>query len=183
MTIKMFLRDNLAHGDLHGGNVMFDPVGLTCTILDAGITSSVEQDAQSSFGLFLYSLCSGNVDGMMSSVYQFGTTGDSSGGMASIEVQQGVRRDLEVGVKKWYGDVDSLVSLGDMAGHILYALRRHGVELRSDISSALASMSIAEGLIRSLDPDFDMVTNAMPYFLRYRDSNIVRGARGTSSTA
>ena len=49
-------------------------------------------------------------------------------------------------------------------------MQRHGLALRGDVASTLLTISISEGLIRQLDPDFDMCRGAMKYFITYNDS-------------
>ena len=41
MNMKMFLRDNFIHGDLHAGNLLYDNTTDTITVLDAGLISQV----------------------------------------------------------------------------------------------------------------------------------------------
>lgn len=41
ISIKMFLRDNFIHGDLHAGNLLYDTVSSRITVLDAGLTASL----------------------------------------------------------------------------------------------------------------------------------------------
>ena len=60
------------------------------------------------------------------------------------------------------------VNMGAMMGHVLMVLQKHSVSLRSDVAMTIVTMSISEGLIRQLDPDFDIVRNAIPYFVRFR---------------
>ena len=60
------------------------------------------------------------------------------------------------------------VNMGVMIGRILSALQKHQINLRGDVALTIITMSISEGLIRQLDPDFDCVTASLPYFVRYR---------------
>jgi predicted unusual protein kinase regulating ubiquinone biosynthesis (AarF/ABC1/UbiB family) len=60
------------------------------------------------------------------------------------------------------------VNLGAMMGEVLMLLQRHNVSLRGDVAMTIVTMSISEGLIRQLDPTFDIVRNAIPYFVRFR---------------
>lgn len=83
-------------------------------------------------------------------------------------------------------------------GEILFAMQRRRVALRGDVATAIGTMSISadrppphknlsnftatfwgsaflkvvtgEGLIRSLDPSFDIVTQSIPYFVRSTSS-------------
>lgn len=61
-----------------------------------------------------------------------------------------------------------VTNMGEMMGHMLTVLQKHGVRLRSDVAMTIVTMSIAEGLIRQLDPNFDLVRNSLPYFVRFR---------------
>lgn len=60
------------------------------------------------------------------------------------------------------------VNMGVMIGRILSVLQKHQINLRGDVALTIITMSISEGLIRQLDPDFDCVTASLPYFVRYR---------------
>ena len=46
--------------------------------------------------------------------------------------------------------------------------------LKGDVTMAITAVSVIEGLIRQLDPNFDIVNNATPYFFRYSDSPYVQ---------
>jgi predicted unusual protein kinase regulating ubiquinone biosynthesis (AarF/ABC1/UbiB family) len=62
MTIKMYLRDNYIHGDLHGGNLLYstDEDDERVFVLDAGLTTALERDWASPFGYMLHALTSGD---------------------------------------------------------------------------------------------------------------------------
>ena len=55
MTIKMYLRDNFIHADLHAGNILYstDPLDTRVFVLDAGMTTCLEKDWASPFGSVL----------------------------------------------------------------------------------------------------------------------------------
>merc|ERR1711972_365420 len=88
---------------------------------------------------------------------------DSSGFEASVRKE----------VNKW---VDSAtgrapdggpISIGDLMGGILFEMTYHGLSLRGDVAGQMITFSIAEGLIRQLDPSFDVVGIAKPYLATY----------------
>jgi len=192
MSIKMFLRDNLVHGDLHGGNVMFDKDGNVCTVLDAGLTTSLDQNVRKDFNEFLLSLCTGKVDNLVSHLLNFHVQVDPSqnaskfsGGHAHVAGESddereaarlALKEDVQQAVSRWV-DSDRIcapdggpISLGDLIGEVFFSLNRHGVCLRGDVASSIMTMSVMEGLIRSLDPEFDMVKESLPYFVKYGSS-------------
>jgi hypothetical protein len=47
-----------------------------------------------------------------------------------------------------------------------------GIVLHGSIASTIAGMTVSEGVIRSLDPTFDLAKNSIPYFLRYGEQSI-----------
>jgi predicted unusual protein kinase regulating ubiquinone biosynthesis (AarF/ABC1/UbiB family) len=73
MTIKMYLRDNYIHGDLHAGNVLYstDPNDNRVFVLDAGLTTALERDWASPFGYLLHALTLGNGQRVADKLLQF----------------------------------------------------------------------------------------------------------------
>merc|ERR1712187_452246 len=59
------------------------------------------------------------------------------------------------------------ISIGDLMGGILFEMSRQGLCLRGDVAGQMVSFSITEGLVRQLDPPFDMVKHAKPYLRKY----------------
>ena len=39
--------------------------------------------------------------------------------------------------------------------------------MHGEVAASLMTMSVAEGVIRSLDPEFDIAKRSLPYFVRY----------------
>jgi predicted unusual protein kinase regulating ubiquinone biosynthesis (AarF/ABC1/UbiB family) len=58
--MKMFLRDNCIHGDMHAGNVLFCPQTGLVTVIDAGVVCEVEESWRRKFHEFLLALCTGD---------------------------------------------------------------------------------------------------------------------------
>lgn len=50
-------RDNFVHGDLHAGNLLYDEQANVLTILDAGLVTTLGNDAEEGFGDFLRAMC------------------------------------------------------------------------------------------------------------------------------
>jgi len=164
LTVKMFLRDNYIHGDMHGGNLMYstDPDDERVIVLDAGLTTALEKDWASPFGYLLHALSTNDAEKVAEKLIQFneGTT----------EVNAAlVKSEIEEIMGGMYGSAGRRpVNMGAMIGNILTVLQKHNINLRSDVALTIVTMSISEGLIRQLDPGFDCVTSSLPYFVRYR---------------
>lgn len=195
MSIKMFLRDNLVHGDLHGGNVLVSEDG-NCTVLDAGLTTSLEDDeVRREFTKFLKAICLADADQMVRGLVSFHVPPSkksnplssfnlplpsSSPSLSSDDPEQqalaraNLAADVQSAVNTFVrpdmrAPDGNPICIGDIIGEVFFSMQRNGVCLRGDVASALMTMSLTEGLIRSLDPQFDIVKEAMPYFVRYAD--------------
>jgi len=66
------------------------------------------------------------------------------------------------------------VSVGDLMGEIMFGLQKHKMLMNGAIASTLLTISITEGLIRSLDPSFDMITKSWPYLVTYSNSDLLK---------
>jgi len=165
MAMKMFLRDNFMHGDMHGGNILMAEDG-TLTVLDTGICTTIFEGSAPDFNVFLKSLVCGDVTDCTDVLLKFNT-------LPKDEVDiEGFRGAMQKTMNKFVSSPGTapdggMVDLGDLIGEILFNVQRNGVCLRSDIASSIQSMSICEGLIRMLDPKYDVCKNALPYFVRY----------------
>lgn len=66
------------------------------------------------------------------------------------------------------GTTEKGFALGDVVGEILLNLQKYKIVLRGDVAASIMTISVSEGLILQLDPDFDMVRSALPFFVRYK---------------
>eukprot|EP00301_Raphidiophrys_heterophryoidea_P003450 c11557_g1_i1.p1 GENE.c11557_g1_i1~~c11557_g1_i1.p1 ORF type:complete len:608 (+),score=110.38 c11557_g1_i1:92-1915(+) len=168
VCMKMFLRDNYMHGDLHAGNVIYDANSRVLTVLDAGHTTSLSSEAAAHFGEFLGGMCLGDADKIVKALITFH---DKQHSTKPVDVD-GLRKDVNAAVKRWVGPDGrapdgSPVCVGDLMGEIFFNLNRNNVSLRGDVAISLVSIAVSEGLIRQLAPDFDMNKKALPYIARF----------------
>ena len=73
LNMKMFLRDNLVHSDMHAGNILFSEENGEITVLDAGQTATLHSDIAPRFGQFLHSICTRNKQGVHENLIAFDT--------------------------------------------------------------------------------------------------------------
>ena len=177
--MKMFLRDNYVHGDLHGGNMLFSVTkDSRLSIIDVGLASSLSRDMENAFAMFMYSMLKGDVDGLVNQIVKFNENDNAFSGPKSIQEFRTKIHDVLVEEISLTGDVVSPtgdpISLGNIVGGVMRAMNQYNVMLKTEIASALCSLSVGEGLIRQLDPAFDVTTEAVPYFARYAGSGMLR---------
>lgn len=176
ITVKMFLRDNFIHGDLHAGNLLYDHESRVVTVMDAGLVTHLPGDVWNEFGDFIRALCSKDILEIRDKLIFFH---DES-------VVGGVKRDqidpvyLEQDLADIYltgggsdrgADIPLAQALGDIVGDVLKRVGRHNIVLRADVASAICSISVAEGVIFQLDPKLDVLRTALPYFVKYQGWN------------
>ena len=164
MSMKMMVRDNFVHGDLHGGNILYSMSDDHVTVLDAGIATSLDQRTFAPFGRFLHALCSGQTDIVVEYLQRFNE--------ASMVVNtKQLKTDIQTTMDKYMGpfrlNPDGPLNAADMFGEVMFTLQRHGMLLKGDVASTLFTISISEGLVRQLDPSFDVAEQALPYITRY----------------
>ncbi|KAJ1480784.1 hypothetical protein T484DRAFT_1809431 [Baffinella frigidus] len=174
-VMKMFLRDNFIHGDLHGGNVIRSslPSNAKVTIIDAGVVTSIAPAFQPRFHAFLQDLCQGRPGAITDSLLEFHIGPPRDRGALLRDIEETCARWVHQGSALERGSLlptapgGGPVMLGDLIGEILFKVQRQKLHLRGDVASTIVSMSLVEGMVKQLDPDFDVVGSALPYFKMY----------------
>ena len=162
LNVKMFLRDNYVHGDMHAGNILYSIDEGKLTLIDAGLITSLKPDVSDSFGDFLRALCASDVDTLVDKLLEFNV------GKTEVDVPVFYKKISDITERQVKNKAQANYTLGDVVGDILLNLQHHGIVLRGDVAASICTISISEGLILQLDPDFDMVMHALPYFVRYK---------------
>ncbi|CAK8986663.1 Probable serine/threonine-protein kinase abkC [Durusdinium trenchii] len=158
MSMKMMVRDNFVHGDLHGGNILYSMSDDHVTVLDAGIATSLEKRTFAPFGVFLHALCSGQTDIVVDYLQRFNES------KICVNTKQ-LKTDIQETMDKYMGpfrlNQHGPLNAADMFGEVMFTLQRHGMLLKGDVASTLFTISISEGLVRQLDPTFDVAKQAL----------------------
>lgn len=172
ITIKMFLRDNFIHGDLHAGNMLFDAETMVVTVMDAGLVTHLPDDVWNEFGDFLRAMCSKDILEVRDKLIFFHDENIVGGRPKSeidpVYLEQDIADIYQTGGGSNRPDIPLAQALGDIVGDVLKRVGRHGIVLRSDVASAILSISVAEGVIFQLDPELDVLRTALPYFVKYQ---------------
>lgn len=164
MSMKMMVRDNFVHGDLHGGNILYSEGDDHVTVLDAGIATSLEKSTVIPFCSFLHALCDGNTPTIVKYLQIFNES------KMAVNMPD-FTRDIQDTMDKFMGPMrvnnHLPVNAADMFGEVMFTMQRYGMLLKGDVASTLFTISISEGLIRQLDPSYDVAKGALPYIVRH----------------
>jgi len=168
-AMKMFLRDNLMHGDLHAGNVMYNTETESMTVIDAGITCALDGTSSSeNFVKFLHAMCTAKGEQLSESLLGMADAPPTlDREQFDLDIQQAIEMFMDPDTKRNKRG-DGPVPVGDITGEVFRTLQRHQVYLHGDVTSLLMSIAMLEGLIEQLDPEFDMMAEAIPYIVRYK---------------
>jgi len=164
MTMKMMVRDNFVHADLHGGNILYSEKDEHVTVLDAGIATSLEQRNVAPFGKFLHALCSGQTDTLVEYLQKFN---ESRVAVNVTEFKADIQNIMDRFIGPQRDKPDEPINAADMFGEVMFSMQKHRMLMKGDVASTLFTISISEGLIRQLDPTFDVAERAIPYILRH----------------
>lgn len=173
MYMKMFLRDNFTHGDLHAANVLFDRQSGVLTIIDAGIATSISEKAWYPFGDFIRAFCVGDEHAMAVNLVKF--AGKHVRPQDKPHLVTVIEADLIERLKPWRAlgypakpGHPSDVPGGMVLNTVMETILHNNLVLRGDVAASILTMSLAETLILNLNPKFDILTNSLPYFVRYQ---------------
>jgi len=133
-SVKCFLRDNLVHGDLHGGNVLYD--FKSCTILDAGLTTTLDRDIRNTFFNFINAVCTNLPDEVTEYALLF--QDKEAEQLLPAEQVPKMRADIKEVVEN-YSRADGSspdggeMLLGDCCGQLFLIFRKYNLILRGDV--------------------------------------------------
>jgi len=166
IACKMFLRDNYIHGDLHAGNLIYSAKHNLLTVIDAGLTTYLDESSFVPFGDFLRALCVGDANVIVEKLVEFNVNDNfTKTSVPAFTQEVSSILDKYMGVDRSRQE-DQLI-MGYIMGEVLNTIGKYKITLKGDISASLMTISISEGLILSLDPTFDLVGRCLPYFVRY----------------
>ena len=145
-------------------------------VLDAGLTTRMSQLTWLRFRDMLKHMCRGDADRLTDQLEQMNV---NEAALLTPKQKDDFRQGLRRAVNNWVDpswkvapttpDGDP-VSFGDLMGNLLFCMTKHQMRLPCDVGSSITTLALFEGVIKQLDPDFDIVRNAIPYFVRYRAS-------------
>ncbi len=151
--LKMILEDGFFHADPHPGNIKY----LTdnrIALLDYGMVGRLTDDRRHEVAELLHGLVKRDAAKVARILLDWSM--DSNADQDQLEAEIG---DF---VERYHGvpldQLDMSAMIGDMTG----VLRRHRLMLPADLVLMLKAFITLEGMGRSLDPDFDMASEAAP---------------------
>jgi len=159
--LKMIFEDGFVHADLHPGNIFVLPNN-RIAIVDLGLVGELDPPHRATFSRFFAAWASRDADTVAHLLYSLALnpSEDSAGfekfrsALAEFMARTSVHRMAEVHPGKL---------LLDMLG----LLRRHRVRMAPAFTIVNIAIAVTEGIGRQLDPDLDLMAEAIPFFMAH----------------
>ncbi len=151
--LRMILEEGFFHADPHPGNIRYLPdnqIGL----LDFGMVGRLSADRRQEVAELLYGLVERDAEQVSRILLDWSAESQTSQDQLEEDVAQFIDQYHGVALEQ----LDMSAMIGDMTG----VLRQHHLVLPADLVLMLKAFVTLEGMGRSLDPDFDMASEAAP---------------------
>ena len=157
VVLKMMLEDGFFHADPHPGNVFVLRAG-RIGLIDFGMVGRLSQARRGEVVSLLFGLVERDLqrvtDVLLDWTAQPGTE----------EAQLVI--DIDAFLDRYHGVPLGQLDLAGMLLEVTSLLRSHSLALPADLALLIKVCLTLEGLGRSLDPDFDMASEARPFLRR-----------------
>jgi len=173
--LKMIFEDGFVHADLHPGNILITP-GDQIALLDLGLVGELDDPHRRGFARFFAAWAQRDGDTMARIMYDM-----SANARAAEQARAGSRAPQQQGdeaferyraaiiefVGRYWGQRLGEVQVGKVLFDMLAILRRHRVRVNPTFTIVNIAIAVTEGIGKQLDPQLDLMAEALPYFLAH----------------
>ncbi|WP_282436996.1 ABC1 kinase family protein [Novilysobacter ciconiae] len=178
-VLKLMFEDGFFHADPHPGNVFVLPDNVIA-LIDYGMVGRLSDARRNQVIGLLDALVMRDAARVTDVMLEWATQAHAD------EAQMAL--DVDALVDQYHGISLGQLNLATMLGDVTALLRANRLALPADLALMIKVFVTLEGLGRSLDPDFDMASEAAPFLRRamlqrYRPATLLRqGARTLAET-
>jgi len=152
--LKQVFKDGFFHADPHPANILV--CGEQIGFIDFGMMGYLTPGTQDLLADLLVSLLSQDVDQVAQMVVR----------LKAVEQHpdlDGLRRDIQRLLMRYYGLPLEEVHLGEFLGDIMATAFHHRIHLPADLVMLARTVVVLEGVALTLDPSFVLVEKARPF--------------------
>ena len=161
--MKMIFEDGFVHADLHPGNIFITPDD-KLALLDLGLVGELDEPHRKGFARFFAAWAQRDGDAMAHIMYGMS---ESAGTPRDPEAFERYRAAIIEFVGRYWGNRLGEVQVGKVLIDMLGILRRHRVRVNPSFTIVNIAIAVTEGIGKQLDPDLDLMSAALPYFLSH----------------
>src|SRR5215471_13974210 len=174
--MKMIFEDGFVHADLHPGNIFITPDD-KLALLDLGLVGELDEPHRKGFSRLFAAWAQRDGDGMARVVHQLSSQSEPSKGSeppppgfrgdADPERFERLRAAMIEFVGRYWGQRLGDVQVGRVLMDMLAIMRRHRVRVNATFTIVNIAIAVTEGIGKQLDPELDLMHEALPYFLSH----------------
>jgi ubiquinone biosynthesis protein len=161
--MKMIFEDGFVHADLHPGNI-FITADDKLALLDLGLVGELDEPHRKGFSRLFAAWAQRDGDGMARVIHQLSA---ESGEAADPERFERLRAAIIEFVGRYWGQRLGDVQVGRVLLDLLAIMRRHRVRVNASFTIVNIAIAVTEGIGKQLDPELDLMHEALPYFLSH----------------
>ena len=155
VILKMILEDGFYHADPHPGNFFIEPGG-RIGLIDYGMVGIVDVRTQEQLVDIFLAITSQDTERLVDTMLMLG--------FSSQRVNRAqMERDLEHLLSQYYGKPFGEMDMGLLLTEALTIVRRHHLQLPSNLVLLLKTLIMDEALGTMLDPTFNMTAMLVPF--------------------
>jgi ubiquinone biosynthesis protein len=159
--MKMIFEDGFVHADLHPGNI-FVLDDNRIAIVDLGLVGELDGPHRATFSRFFAAWASRDANTMAHLLYSLAVNP-----VATPEAFESFRVAVVDFMARTWSQRMSEVHAGKLLLDMLGLLRRHRVRMAPAFTIVNIAIAVTEGIGRQLDPDLDLMAEAVPFFLSH----------------
>lgn len=158
--LKMVFEDGFVHADLHPGNI-FITESNEVVLLDLGLTAEISEHDRVSFARFFGAWAAGDGKAMTRFMLEISPNPEVAD-YAALEAE------VVAFVAKYDGKALGEVKVATVALDVMNIVRHHRVRVNPNFTMCIIAIAVTEGIGKQLDPELDLIHEAMPFFVRLR---------------
>lgn len=163
VLLKMIFEDGFVHADLHPGNILITP-DEKLALLDLGLVGELDDPHRRHFARFFAAWAQRDGDTMAHLMYEMSANSDAP---AEPEAFERYRASIIDFVGRYWGYRLGDVQVGKVLLDLLRILRKHRVRVNPTFTIVNIAIAVTEGIGKQLDPELDLMAEALPYFLAH----------------
>ena len=166
--MKMIFEDGFVHADLHPGNIFITPDD-KLALLDLGLVGELDEPHRKGFSRLFAAWAQRDGDGMARIIHELSSNAEPSTGSAAPDPErfERLRAAIIEFVGRYWGQRLGDVQVGRVLLDLLAIMRRHRVRVNASFTIVNIAIAVTEGIGKQLDPELDLMHEALPYFLAH----------------
>jgi len=151
------------HVDLYLGNI-FITADDKLALLDLGLVGELDEPHRKGFSRLFAAWAQRDGDGMARVIHQLSA---GVGEAPDPERFERLRAAIIEFVGRYWGQRLGEVQVGRVLLDLLVIMRRHRVRVNASFTIVNIAIAVTEGIGKQLDPELDLMQEALPYFLSH----------------